>query len=436
MLRYEATPYRLYEGAGGEIIHFDVESLNLTELSPVHRQLLQEFSTPRTREEVLSQYEHNLEASGVVDDLVELKLVSDKPAPLYQRITDLPAKVKAFRIVLTEQCNLRCAECFVTKNRGRLRTMTPETLECVIRQTVKYGSNNQILYHFFGGEPLIRFDHIRRAVGIVEEAVTNGKMIRPLYTITTNLTLLDEEIIGFFERHGFRVGVSIDGPKNINDSLRVYRDGRGTFEDVSHNYRRLIARGVDTHVLITPHPNHLYALPAIFRSILEQFPMKTITVNTPLHFRTVQWTVPGEKYAAVLIRLIRIAREFNVSVDSAATSPLAALAGNIKREGPCALVGDRTMVSIGTDGKVSFCTQLWHLQFMVADVDSARQMTIPIRRAARCSSCEARHICGGPCPAYQQLFGGQLDDNRCAFMRALLFEVTANLDLFEDLSKT
>lgn len=431
MTRFKTVPHQLYDGADGGIIHFDEESLHLTELTTIHTAVLEQFAIVRTKEDVVQIHAGNEEIVEVIDELIELGLIAEQPSLPYLQIIDLQPKVRAFRIVLTEQCNLRCAECFVTKNQDSLRTMSEETLERVIRQSVQYGSSDRIVYHFFGGEPLIRFDYIKRAVEILEEAVLSGRMVRPLYTITTNLTLLDDEILSFFLEHDFKVGVSIDGPEELNDRLRIYVGGRGTFQDVARNYKRLIAKGIDSHVLITPHPDHLEELPVIFQTILEQFPMKTITVNTPLHFHTVQWTVPGEAYARLLIQLLRIAKEFNVSVDSAASPPLAALAGNIRREGPCALICDRIMASVGPDGSMSFCSQKWHPYLSAPSVEAGAEMRTPIRRADECVTCEARHICGGPCPAYQRISGGILDDNKCDFMRTLLREAAMNLDLFE-----
>lgn len=431
MRRLKTVLHRLYDGANGGIIHFNEESLHLTELTTLHTAVLEQFATACTKEEVVQKHASDEEITEVINELVELGLIVEQSPLPYLAVIDLQPKVRAFRIVLTEQCNLRCAECFVTKNQDNLRTMSLETLEHVIRQSVNYGASDRIVYHFFGGEPLIRFDYIERAVELLEDAIANGRMVRPLYTITTNLTLLDDEILSFFKKHDFKVGVSIDGPEELNDRLRTYLGGRGTFQNVARNYRRLVATGIDSHVLITPHPDYLDELPAIFQTILERFPMKTITVNTPLHFHTVQWTVPGERYARLLIQLLRVAREFNVSVDSAASPPLAALAGKIRREGPCALICDRIMTSVGPDGSMSFCSQKWHPYLAVPAVEAGLEMRTPIRRADECTTCEARHICGGPCPAYQRISGGRLDGNKCDFMRTLLKEAAANLDLFE-----
>lgn len=428
-----AVPHRFFESKEGNLIHFNEETLALTELDPLHRVLLGEFSEARTRDEVATAYEGDEDIDEALDELIDLELVAIQPPPPLIAVFNLQPNVRAFRIVLTEKCNLRCAECFVVKNADKLRVMAPETLEKVIRATIPYGVKHRVTYHFFGGEPLLRFDYIKRAVEIAEEAVANGDMVRPLYTMTTNLTLLTDEIILFFKEHDVKVGVSVDGPEEINDQLRVYANGRGTFKMVHANYMRLVEAGIDVHVLITPNPDFLDELPYIFKSVLDAFPMKTVTVNTPLHFDTVQWTVPGAEYAKMLVQLTGMACDYGVSVDSAASPPLAALAGSMKREGPCALMCDTVMASIGPDGSMSFCSQKWH-PFLTTPFGS-RETTLqtPIHREDECLTCSARNICGGPCPAYQRIASATLDRNKCNFMRSLLKEVAENLAIFESL---
>lgn len=428
--KYRAVPYRIYNGAQGELIHFDEHSLNLTDLSDLHLSVLAKFTEKKTRQAVLEEYGNDENIEGIIDELVELALVRKREPPTPLKDFRLKPNVRAFRIVLTEKCNLRCAECFVVKNADKLRTMSKATLQRIIMETIPYGKEERITYHFFGGEPLLRFDYIKEAVTLTEKAVSAGTMKSPRYTITTNATIVNDEIISFFKKYDFKVGVSVDGPEEINDQLRVYGNGKGSYRDVAQNYARLVEAGIDTHVLITPHPDHLDSLPVLFRQVLESFPMKTVTVNTPLHFDNVQWTVPGTYYAQLLIEVIRIAKEFGVSVDSAASPPLAALAGNIRREGPCALVCDTVMASIGPDGSMSFCSQKWH-PFLTVPMTPDTKLATPIRRAADCLTCEARGICGGPCPAFQKISGGLLDGNKCDFMRSLLREAVANLDLFE-----
>lgn len=435
---YQAVPHVLYPAGEEGYIHFNKGSLALTEVSRLHCEVLAEFHKQRTRNGALNAHGGDMKVVEVIDDLINLGVVSDEKYPdepkLLQQLNLRPSK-QSFRVVLTERCNLRCVGCFVTAQSPGIaskkvqKAMTEETLFRVMQETILYGAHEQITYHFFGGEPLIRFDLIKMAVAICESAVEGGKMVRPLYTITTNATLVSDEIISFFKEHDFKVGVSVDGPRGMHDRFRVLADGRGTFDTVKGNYGRLLNAGIDCHVLITPHHGHIDELPKIFRDVLKDFPTRTVTMNTPLHPETLQWAVSGEEYARAIIEVERIAREHGVEVDSAASPPLAALANGVRRGSPCSIVCDKVMASISTGGTKSFCSQKWDSRLAVSLTGA---IEVPVRRASDCGACEALGICGGPCPAFQRITDKPFDRNKCNFMRALLKEVSANLDLFDE----
>ncbi|MDF1498051.1 MAG: radical SAM protein [Patescibacteria group bacterium] len=429
MKKISAHPFRVYSGSRGKITIFDEETLNYAEVGSSHLVILNAFKIARDPKKVIISMplSKQKEAWRVLKELDELGFFSRSKSIPYPKVFNLNPDIRAFRIALTEECNLKCPECFVTKNRNNLKTMSHATLETVIKKTISYGTSEKITYHFFGGEPLIRFDHIKRTVDMVNEAVKTRKMIKPFYTMTTNLTFLNDNMIRFFKKNDFKIGVSIDGPENINNKFRIYKNGRGSFKDTKHNYYRLIKAGIDTHVLITPHAGFLDQLPKIFRGTLKTFPSKTITINTPFHYRSLAWNIDGEKYAQILVKLVRIARKNKVTIDSAASPILFSLANNIKRHCPCMFNNGYIMASISTEGHLSFCSQNWNDVLLT---NFKGKMNIPIKRISQCSKCEARHICGGPCPAFQIISGKEIDRQKCRFMQTILKEIAMNAKIF------
>jgi uncharacterized protein len=103
-----------------------------------------------------------------------------------------------------------------------------------------------------GGEPtLMGLDFFRRSVEITQKYLQPGQ--RALHTIQTNGTKLDAEWAAFFKEHGFLVGISIDGPREIHDTYRVTRGGRGSFDQVMRGLDALRAAEVDWNALTTIH---------------------------------------------------------------------------------------------------------------------------------------------------------------------------------------
>ena len=94
-------------------------------------------------------------------------------------------------------------------------------------------------------------DFFRRSVELVDRHLHPGQ--RAAYTIQTNGTKLDESWAAFLKDHEFLVGISIDGPREIHDTYRLTRGGRGSFDQVMRGLGHLRDAGAEYNVLTTVH---------------------------------------------------------------------------------------------------------------------------------------------------------------------------------------
>ncbi|MDI7248117.1 MAG: radical SAM protein [Bacillota bacterium] len=142
---------------------------------------------------------------------------------------------------VTEECNLRCRYCVYSDwypfTRGYSRaSMTFATARkavdyylgavCSIRRR---NPRRKAVISFYGGEPLLCFSLIEQVVEYVAHAYPD---LNVMYNLTTNGTVVSEEIAEFLAAHRFAVSVSLDGPSSEHDRNRVYPSGKGTFVDV------------------------------------------------------------------------------------------------------------------------------------------------------------------------------------------------------------
>ncbi len=155
------------------------------------------------------------------------------------------------------QCNLDCDYCFFLSKEilypdSRFR-MTDETLESYLRQLIEaHARVPEVTIAWQGGEPtLMGLDFFRKSVELAQKYLGPGQ--RALHTIQTNGTKIDAEWAAFFKEHDFLVGISIDGPRDIHDTYRVTRGGRGSFDQVMRGLDALRAADVDWNVLTTVH---------------------------------------------------------------------------------------------------------------------------------------------------------------------------------------
>lgn len=87
---------------------------------------------------------------------------------------------------------------------------------------------------FYGGEPLLEFQKIKRALEYINEKYSGRKVD---YSLTTNGTILNDEIIHFFITNDFNVMISLDGPKEMHNENRVFENGNGSFDKIMENLR-------------------------------------------------------------------------------------------------------------------------------------------------------------------------------------------------------
>lgn len=149
-------------------------------------------------------------------------------------------------------CNLGCAYCFYTEKTGLFPEgedfrMPDTVLEAYIRKNIEEQDVPEVEFAWQGGEPtLAGLDFFRKAAAL-EEKFAGGKRISN--TLQTNGTFLDDEWCGFLAKHGFLVGLSLDGPQDIHDLYRKDKQGRPSFRDVMRGLRLLQRHKVEFNIL-------------------------------------------------------------------------------------------------------------------------------------------------------------------------------------------
>ena len=152
-------------------------------------------------------------------------------------------------------CNIDCAYCYLPDRANPRQTMELSTVEEVARLIF----DSHLLKHdldivWHAGEPLtLSPDYYAQAIGIIERRRSQGVDVH--YGIQTNATLIDDNWIDLFERHAISVGVSLDGPRDLHDRNRKYRNGSGSHDRAVAGIAKLQARGYPFHfigVVTTP----------------------------------------------------------------------------------------------------------------------------------------------------------------------------------------
>lgn len=143
---------------------------------------------------------------------------------------------------VSQGCNLRCGYCIYSgeyDNRTHQnKMMSWDTAKRSIDFIVERSADCKTLYFgFYGGEPLCNFSLIKKCIEYIKQVCTD----KALYlNITTNGTLLSEDISEYFVKNNVSIMVSLDGPRDVHDASRRYAiSNKGSFDDVWNNIKYL-----------------------------------------------------------------------------------------------------------------------------------------------------------------------------------------------------
>jgi uncharacterized protein len=192
------------------------------------------------------------EISETVQELAKLHIfLTNQPAPTtgfpIVDVTHFP--LGSLVLNVANKCNLHCTYCYepekakygpspVQMDWDTARTSVDFLFE-------KAGKNREVNLVFFGGEALLNFKLMRQVVAYAEEkAQESGKTVD--FSLTTNGTLLTDEIIDFFQTHRFGLTISIDGPQELHDKRRsfltTHGERRGSYHLIVPRVQRLLQR--------------------------------------------------------------------------------------------------------------------------------------------------------------------------------------------------
>lgn len=162
-------------------------------------------------------------------------------------------------LMVSNDCNLNCIYCYAhggDYGHGASQMHVDVAQFTIDRMLEQFSKINTVV--FFGGEPLMNVPAIEAACEHFQKLHEAGKIQQmPSFGVITNGTLITDRAAALIERFHFEVTVSIDGPKEINDKLRPFNSGTGSYESIKRGVDRLRERNVTPHFEVTYTQYHL-----------------------------------------------------------------------------------------------------------------------------------------------------------------------------------
>jgi len=154
--------------------------------------------------------------------------------------------INKIELIVANSCNLRCKYCYAEHGSYGMHEsiMTPErSVEYLSSLLIgKYEYIGNVM--FFGGEPTLCIRTVQAVCDFFYEAYRKHLLFNiPVFTMVSNGTLIDEKIVDVIYKYSIHLTISLDGPKSINDKLRVDAVGQGTYDRIVKGIEMLREKG-------------------------------------------------------------------------------------------------------------------------------------------------------------------------------------------------
>ncbi len=368
------------------------------------------------------------EALGEISELIakEQLFVKDSYKDFVMDFKKRKTVVKALCLHIAHDCNLACRYCFAEEGEyhGRRALMSFEVgkkaLDFLIANS---GGRRNLEVDFFGGEPLMNWE-------VVKQLVAYGRQLekrfdkRFRFTLTTNGVLLNDEVMEFCNREMSNVVLSLDGRKEVNDSMRPFRNGKGSYDLIVPKFQKFAESREQTNYYVRgtfTHHNLDFAQDAIHFADLgfKQISIEPVVASNEEEYSIKEEDLPVilEQYDKLAVEYIKRKKEkrgfqfFHFMLDLQAGPCVA------KRLSGC---GSGTeYLAVTPWGDLYPCHQfVGQEEFLLGNVDTG--VTNPsvvdqfklcnVYAKETCKDCFARFYCSGGCAANSYHFHGTITD--------------------------
>ena len=383
------------------------------------------FKDENKYSELYDEYGENSvkEAISEIQYLIDNNMLYTKDIKYENKIQPV---IKAMCLNMTHDCNLRCEYCFASQGtyNGEKAFLSFETGKKAFDYLVKNSGNRRNLeVDFFGGEPLMNFETIKKLVDYGRSLEKEyNKHFR--FTVTTNGLLLDEEKMDYINENMDNVVLSIDGRKETNDRMRKTINGKGSYDLIIDNYKKFINKrgNKDYFVRGTFTSNNLDFSEDVRH--MRELGFDKISVE-PVVAKMEEKYALKEEHADILKKEYEKLAEYYIESNNDKNKRFEFFHFNIELDGgPCiykrsAGCGAGTeYVAVTPSGELYPCHQfVGNEEFIIGNVEEGitnrtiadKFKNVSVNDKPACRDCWAKYFCSGGCHANAYNFNKDLN---------------------------
>jgi uncharacterized protein len=416
--------FHQFQAAGRQFLYL-VPSAAVFELDAAAEAVIRLLrEAPRSEDAVIEALAERFQApalKAVLSELLDVRALGyrhqqDPEGPKFLPMMPFPLSTMVLNV--TNQCNLACTYCYeygedkiVDTEHGKQSKFMSEA---TARESVEFllKEAGQIAHvTFFGGETLLNFPVLKSTVAYARRrAAEVGKTVD--FSLTTNATLLQPEMIDFLADNDIGVTISMDGPRELQNKFRVFHNGSGSYDIVAPKIKALLqrhrSRPIGARVTLT---SETLDVTRIYRHLTEEFGFWEVGFAPVTTSPNQTYAISDGGFDRMLAQFNELAYEFQEHVAmnrhhgfSNIKDTLEEIHKGVSKAYPCG--AGLGLLGVSTDGDVAVChrfagSDAHKLGTVQTGIDRAAQQEFlehhHINDKTDCHTCWARPICAGGC---------------------------------------
>jgi uncharacterized protein len=424
MSRFSLGEAHSFEAAGQQFLYL-VPSAAVFALDDCSVAVLQELGAGgRGVDEIADALDASFDRGQVnetIAELIRVRAIADHHPAKPPKIVPLkPVPLQTLVVNVTNQCNLSCTYCYEygedkivdTENGKQPKFMSEETARASVDFMLRESRGNPTAHMtFFGGETLMNFPVLKSTMEYARcRAAEEGKQVD--FSLTTNATLLRPEIIEFLADNRVGVTISIDGPEDVQDKFRVFKNGMGSYDVAAPKIKALLqrhrSRPIGARVTLT---RQTLDVTRIFRHLTDDIGFWEVGFAPVTTAPQRGYAIGGGGFDDLLRQFRALANEYKAAAlenrhhgFSNVRETLQELHQGHAKAYPCG--AGLGLMGVATDGDVALCHRFagsdsHRLGDVRSGVSWDRQQAFlqshHIDEKTDCRTCWARPICAGGC---------------------------------------
>ena len=404
----------------GRRVLFHVPSSGLFDLDDLSSSILDLLGDGRTLsgDALAAHFDSRYGRADLDEALAELTALNILETPAAHlpaaRVEPPEGALSSLVLNVTTGCNLSCTYCYKEDlaSPAAARRLSSDAARAAVDLLLKEsGGRPRVNISFFGGEPLSNMGLIRDVVAYAEERTqAAGRSVD--FSLTTNATLLDDDLIAWLDAHRFGLSVSMDGPEAVHDRNRRTLGGQGTYRVVADKVRRLLevyrSRPVGARVTVTSGATDVLAIHHHLKNEMgfAEVGIAPVTAGLPAGFH-----LDEAETATVFDGMLTLAGRYRDAAlegrdigFSNMTQLINSLHQGDSKLVPCG--AGHSLLAVDTEGGLQLChrftgSSLGTFGDVAGGIDRRRVADFlgqaATRAEAACAGCPARHLCAGGC---------------------------------------